>query len=80
MKVVIKFQMATKLHYVPLNPMFTYDHYYQSDFISLMKNGLIIVKTNDKQTIQHIKWLEHLCGKAYVVHEADIVTEGELEK
>lgn len=63
-----------------IDPMFTYDHYYQSDFMSLMKSGWIIVKTSDKQTIQHIKWLEHLCGKAYVVHEADIVTEGEVEK
>ena len=63
-----------------IDPMFTYNHYYQSDFMSLMKSGWIIVKTSDKQTIQHIKWLEHLCGKAYVVHEADIVTEGEVEK
>lgn len=60
-----------------LNPMFTYDHYYQSDFMSMVKEGFIIVKTSDNQTIQHIKWMEHLCGKAYVVHEADIVIKKE---
>lgn len=32
------------------------------------------------ESYQRKSRLDYLCGKAYVVHEADIVTEGEVEK
>ena len=63
-----------------LDPLFAYEHFYQSDFMSLVRNGLIMVKTSEGQKIEHIKWSECLCGKVYVIHEADIVTNGGIKK
>lgn len=62
-----------------LDPMFTYDHYYQCDFLSMINSGFIIIKTSSDQIIQHVSCLEHLCGNAFIRHEADIVTNKEGE-
>lgn len=62
-----------KLTLVSLDPNYTYDHYYQEDFESLVKSGHIIVKDNKDTYIKHVKWTETLCGNVCVVHEADIV-------
>ena len=58
-----------------LDERFTYNHYYQSDFESLIKSGSIIVKDNDLMRVEHIKWAEQ-CGSVMIVHEADIIVEG----
>lgn len=52
---------------------FTWEHYYQSDFMQLVKSGHIIAKTHSDQSVQHIVMAEHLCGAAYLIHEGDIV-------
>ena len=52
---------------------FTWEHYYQSDFMSLIKSGCIIPKTKEDQSVQHVVMAEHLCGCVYLIHEADIV-------
>ena len=52
---------------------FTWEHYEQSDFKQLIKQGYIIPKTSDKQSVHHVVMAEHLCGCAYLIHEGDIV-------
>lgn len=49
--------------------------YYQSDFLSLLKNGNIIYAGDGKCHIEHIKWMEKLCGNVFLVHEADVVVK-----
>lgn len=56
-----------------LDPAFTYDHYYQCDFMSMVEDGFIIIKTSDNQTIKHISWLEPLCNNVCIRHDADII-------
>lgn len=56
-----------------LDPAFTYDHYYQCDFMSMVEGGFIIIKTSDNQTIKHISWLWPLCNNVCIRHEADII-------
>lgn len=46
--------------------------YYQSDFLSHLKSGLIIPYT-EKSYIKHIKWSEPLTESVELIHEADIV-------
>lgn len=55
------------------DPHFSYEHYYQSDFMSLVKSGHIIVKTSDNMRIEHVTVAEPLCGCAIIRHEGDIV-------
>lgn len=43
------------------DPSFSYDHYYQHDFMEMVKAGFIIIKTNDSQHIEHVKWIERSC-------------------
>lgn len=48
--------------------------YYQSDFLSLLKEGFIIhAKENDY--IKHIKWIEPINNIAYFIHEADVIVK-----
>ena len=49
--------------------------YYQSDFLSFLKDG-IILPAKENAHIEHIKWAEKIYGDAYLIHEADIVVEG----
>ena len=55
------------------DPMFSYEHYYQEDFLNDIRRGAIIIKENEKQHIEHIRWVEPLCGSANLIHEADII-------
>lgn len=64
-----------KITLVSLDERYSYRHYYQSDFESLVKKGYIIIKNNDLTHIKRIKWAEP-CGNTLIVHEADIVLEG----
>jgi hypothetical protein len=70
-----KVEEGYKLTLKSLDPNYTYNHYYQSDFESLVKEGCILVKDNEADHIQHITWAEPLCGNIYVVHEADVVSQ-----
>lgn len=45
------------------------------EFLSMIKNGSIIIKTNPSQHITKTKWYEPLSELAYLVHEADIITD-----
>ena len=47
--------------------------YYQSDFLSLLEDGLIIYAKNENSHIEHIKWAEELIPNLFLIHEADIV-------
>ena len=70
-----KVEEGYKLTLVSLNKYYTYNHYYQSDFESLVKEGCILIKVNDADRVKHIKWAESLCGNVCVIHEADVVTQ-----
>ena len=52
---------------------FTWEHYYQSDFMQLVKSGHIIAKTRSDQSVKHVVMRENIGGAAYLIHEADIV-------
>jgi len=69
-----KVEEGYKLTLKSLDPRFTYNHYYQSDFESLVKEGCILIKDNEDAYIEHIKWSEPLFGNVCVIHEADVVT------
>lgn len=56
-----------------LDPAFTYEHYYQSDFMSLVECGLIIIKSSQNQKIEHVIWAEPFYNDICIIHEADIV-------
>lgn len=58
-----------------IDQRFSYEDFYQSDLMSSIRQGYVLVKTSMGQHVEHISWAEPLCGSAYVVHEADIVTE-----
>ena len=45
------------------------------EFLSMINNGSIIIKTNPSQHITKTKWYESLSKIAYLVHEADIITD-----
>jgi len=61
-----------KITLVSLDSRYSYNHYYQSDFESLIKSGHIIIKDSDLTHIEHVKWAEP-CGNTLLIHEADIV-------
>ena len=42
--------------------------FYQSDLLSMLKEGCFLLKTSDNQRIQEKEGFEHLCGNAYVHH------------
>lgn len=49
------------------------ESFYQCDFISLLKAGRIIEKTNFAQHTEEVFWREPLCGAAYLQHSAYVV-------
>lgn len=63
-----------KITLQPLDYMnYVSENYYQSDFESLINSGNILMKENDGDCVEHIKWIEPLCGSAYLIHEADVI-------
>ena len=48
--------------------------FYQEDFESMVESGYIIPKTNDKQHVKEIEWIEYLCDNVYLKHSAYVVT------
>lgn len=53
-----------------------YEHYYQEDFISLLKDGLIVKKTSDTMHIEHLDFYEPIPGTiAYLHHEGSHIVE-----
>ena len=64
-----------KLTLVSLDQRYSYNHYYQSDFESLVKEGCILIKDNENAHVEHVKWSEPLCGNVCVIHEADVVVQ-----
>jgi hypothetical protein len=64
-----------KITLVSLDKNYTYHHYYLSDFESLVKEGCILVKNNESDHIEHVKWEEPLCNNVCLVHEADVVVQ-----
>lgn len=53
-----------------------YEHYYQDDFISLLKDGLIVKKTSDKMHVEHVNFYEPIPGTiAYLHHEGSCIVE-----
>ena len=47
-------------------------HYYQSDFLSLLEKGYILLYKKGMY-VMHVKWEEVLTNNLNVIHEADIV-------
>lgn len=45
------------------------------EFLSMINNGSIVIKTNPSQHITKTKWYEPLSEVAYLVHEADVITD-----
>lgn len=68
-----KIDEGYKITLRPIVPGFAYEHYYQSDFMSLVESGHIIPKTKENQKVEHVCAMEPLCGQAYLIHEGDIV-------
>lgn len=58
-----------------IEPGYGRETFYQSTFDSFIKDGLIIKKTNDHQHVEEVVWAEPLCGSAYLVHSAYVVTK-----
>jgi len=67
-----KVEDGYKITLKALDPRFTYEHYYQSDFESLVKSGCILLKEKGSTCVKHIRWVEPL-GNVLIMHEADIV-------
>ena len=42
--------------------------FYQSDLISMIKEGVFILKTSDDQHIEENEGIEHVCGSAFIHH------------
>ena len=54
---------------------FGQEHYYQSDFESLVEQGYIIMKTKEHQHVEDVSWIEPLTDLAYLVHTASVVVD-----
>lgn len=53
-----------------------YEHYYQDDFISLMKQGLIVKKTSDTMHAETVDFYEPIPGTiAYLHHQGSVLME-----
>ena len=51
-----------------------YEHYYQSDFLQLMYEGLIIPKTSDDMHIEYVQFDEPILNTcAYIQHEGQCI-------
>ncbi len=59
----------------PLDSNYAYEHFYQDDFISLMKSGHIVEKTNDALHIGHDKIYIPLTENAHLVFEGNYIIE-----
>ena len=63
------FALGYKVRIAPAN-----DHryasrlFYQSDLLSMLKEGCVLLKTSDNQHIEEKEGFEHLHGNAYVHH------------
>jgi len=57
-----------------LNPLYSFSHYYQSDFMSLIEDGYIIPKTSENAQVRHIKEM-HKSGNCVYIIEYDTVVE-----
>ena len=58
-----------KVKAVPAKDMrYTGRHFYQSDLLSMIKDGHFILKTGDGDHIVEREGIEPLCGKAYLYH------------
>lgn len=64
-----------KVTFESLEPGYGRETFYQSSFISMLKDGFIIKRTSNNQHVEEITWAEPLCGSAYLVHSAYVVTE-----
>lgn len=62
-----------KITLIPMQDGFAKEDYYQNDFMCSIRNGCIIPKTSSDQHVEHVRFIEPLCGSAYVVHEGDAV-------
>lgn len=62
-----------RIELLPLEDGYCIERYEQLDFESLVKSGLIIEKTNDKQHVEEIIWREQLTSTVYVEHSGYVV-------
>lgn len=58
-----------------IDQRFSYEHYYQADLMSSIRQGYVLVKTSMGQHVEHITWEEPLWCSVCIRHEADIVTD-----
>lgn len=65
-----------KVNIVPVdNPMYAGRRYYQSDLLSMIKDGVYILKTSDSQHIEYKVGYERLFGDVYLRHEWQEIVE-----
>ena len=66
-----------KVNIVPANDnRYAGYKFYQSDLLSMLKEGCFILKTSDEQHIEEKEGYEYLCGSAYLHHQwSEIVSE-----
>lgn len=58
----------------PYNMYYASDNYYQCDFESLYKDRWFILKTDENQHVEYVKWFDEIPGTAArIVHEAYMV-------
>ena len=71
-KIILHSEYKTVVHGKPYTKQesVTLSNY---SFIDGIVQGTIIVKRSPNQHIDKIKYIEPLCGGAYLVHEADVV-------
>lgn len=51
------------------------EHFYQSDFESLIKSGCILEKTSEKQHVELVHWYEKLTPTVNIEHSVYVVVE-----
>lgn len=58
----------------PYNLCYASDHYYQCDFESGYRDGWFILKTDENQHVEHVRWFDEIPGTAArVVHDGYVV-------
>lgn len=55
-----------------LDENYGFEHYYQSDFVSLIERG-IIIKVEPGMHVEFKTWKEPLCGQVFIEHAAYVV-------
>ena len=58
----------------PLDDNFLSAHFYQSDFISLLRDGYIIEKSSGAARIKFVRWYEKITPTVCLEHSGYIVT------